>query len=126
PDREALALEEAACLREPERDARLGLVEVLGAVARERDAVLEGLERVLQHEGARLELAHALLQSGEAVLKLEVDHPPPSPRPRCSRAVPRAAGRAPGRRAPPGARGARSRRQPSASGCSRAPARPAE
>ncbi len=79
-------------------DAALRFVEVARAVAGQRDALLEDLERVLQRQVARLQRAHDLLEPREAVLKLEVGHRAPWSRRRDSRGFPRAAARAPRRR----------------------------
>src|SRR5438132_6467229 len=88
----------AALVLDQHLDAALGRVEIARAVAGQRDALFEHLERLFQRQVAALERAHDLLEPGEAVFKLEVAHHAPVSRPRDSRGVPRAAARSRRRR----------------------------
>src|SRR5438067_1505575 len=98
----------AALVLDEHLDAALGVVEIAGAVAGQRDAFFEHLERFFERQVATLEGAHDLLEPGETVFKLEVAHHAPVSRPRDSRGVLRAAARG-GR---PSAGGARAGRPP--------------
>src|SRR5438093_4871291 len=85
-ERERPRFERAALVPRQELDALLGLVEILGAAAREAHALLEDLEGLLQSEVAGLELVHDPLDTLERVLKLDVAHLASSPAPRARRA----------------------------------------
>src|SRR5207248_718965 len=66
--------ERAAVVLGQRLDATLGIFQIASAVARERHAFFEDLQRFLQRQVARLERGDDLLQPRQALLKLEVGH----------------------------------------------------